>query len=550
MQKAGRNFSVEEMKARARVALAAKANLNAAVTVALLSAPASLGNTVGIAVQRMIGAAFGCLAAAGIAALGHGVTALVRGGGRSVSAVATTFSSLSSPSSVVSALVQATAAVILGTLAVYIGQRARIQYGAQLFGVSMLFVLAQSGASPGEAWELALSRGGGVVAGAALAAALAVAVLPQSAARGSAGGVKGALFGVADLAEAALGGGGGGGGSGGGGEKEEGNEEGEDKKGDVASPPPSTSSSTTAAARRVLSSLSELDECLAWAPAETAVRAPRCLGGEGGGESRGGGGGRLLFYLHSLRASLGLAKAARPPVPIDEIAALSLSLRAATSTLTTIGAVRALRLPRSVREAVSSAVAVVVDPVPEGGSGVGDGVGDKITSSPSSASGYRGDTFELIAPAAVAAWEALGEAWRARERLRRLRRGGGGEGGRGDDLSSSFSFSGAEADAAVAALSAAVASANERARSRAAASRALALKETIEEASTRRTYRGMFERALPTALSSASASASASSPSLAARARSRFLAEIALSSKVARDAERALECLRAAVEAL
>ena len=147
-------ISDEELRARERVALAAKANLNAAVTLALLSAPASLGNTVGIAAQRMAGAALGCLAAAGVAALGHGAAAavlLLRRGGAGGAAGAGAAASSPSPSlatpasSFASAIVQATCAVVLGTLAVYLGQRARIQYGAQLFGVSLLFVLAQSG---------------------------------------------------------------------------------------------------------------------------------------------------------------------------------------------------------------------------------------------------------------------------------------------------------------------------------------------------------------------------------------------------------------------
>jgi len=574
------NFSVggdgdgeKELRASASVALAAKANLNAAVTVALLSAPASLGNTVGIAVQRMLGAALGCLAAAGIAALGHGAAAAaaaaavsLRGGGGGTPPPPpppppTPAPSLSSNySSSVSAPVQALSAVVLGTLAVYLGQRARVQYGAQLFGVSLFFVLAQSGASPREASELALSRGGGVMAGAALAAALAVAVLPQSAAKGVGTRVEGALLGVADLSEAALSGGGGSGsGSGGGegGEKEKGNDDGqqENEKDEKLSSPSLSSTlftATTAAAKRVLSTISELDDCLAWAPAETAVRAPT--------RDR-----PLLFYLPSLRAALGLnvseKTSKRPPVPIEEVTSLSLALRAATSTLTTVGAVRAQRLPRSVREAVSS--------VAGGGGGKGN-EGDKgdelqkassTSASLSSTSSNSRDTFELISPTAIAAWEALADAWKDREKLRRRRKRAEGEGG-GEGNVSSTSFSGAEADAAVAALTAAAASAGERARARAAALRSLALKETA--AGPAGSYRGMFERILPVSISSTLASTSTSTSStwtstsststssfrLAARARARFLAEVALVSKVARDAERALACLRAAVEAL
>ena len=575
--------SEEELRAQARVALAAKANLNAAVTVALLSAPASLGNTVGIAVQRMAGAALGCLAAAGVAALGHGAAAavLLRGAGGGAQGGTGGGAVSSRASNAASALVQATLAVALGTLAVYLGQRARIQYGAQLFGVSLLFVLAQAGSDPGAALLLALSRGGGVVAGAALAAVLAVAVMPQSAARGAGRAAEGSLFAVADLAGAALGGRGGGGGEDG--EEDENDGDGSDA---AAPPPPPFSTATAAAAKRVLSFLSELDDCLAWAPAEVAVRFPavRCFGGGSGGRGGGGGGtGRLLFFLPSPRAALCLppsgpsccsaaassspssscSSSPRPPVPVEEITALSLSLRAASSTLTTVGAVRARRLPRSVREALR--------PPPTAAASSSDVAGDKLTSSPvpspSSGSSSPPDAFELISPVAVAAWEALGDAWRDRERLRqrRGRRGASAGGGReDDDCSSSVSFSGERADAAVAALSASAASAGERARARAAAARALALRETEEalSASTTATtastatttYRGMFERVL---LASSSPSSSAPSPSLsqspsrlAARARARFLAEVALVSKVARDAERALECLRAAVEAL
>ena len=557
----------EELRARARVALAAKANLNAAVTVALLSAPASLGNTVGIAVQRMLGAALGCLAAAGVSALGHGAAAAaaaLRGGTTTATTPPPTPSSsppvpaTPAPSPPPSRL----SAVVLGTLAVYLGQRARVQYGAQLFGVSLFFVLAQSGASPREASELALSRGAGVVAGAALAAVLAVAVLPQSAARGVGVKVEGALLGVADLAEAAMSGGSGGG-SGGGDEK--GDDERENEKDDEKLPPslplpstssPSTATAAAAAAKRVLSTISELDDCLAWAPAETAVRAPTR-------EPR-----RLLFYLPSLRAALGLSvsETSKPPVPVEEVTSLSLALRAATSTLTTVGAVRAQRLPRSVREAVSSVAGR------GGGGGGGGGKGNKggdngggdekqnafSASDPASAShsNEAPDTFELISPIAIAAWEALADAWRDREKLRRRRKRAGEE----EDVPSSPSFSGAEADAAVAALTAAAASAAERARARAAAARSLALKETA--AGPGGSYRGMFERILPAPSTSSTLGSTSTSTTLtpstsasstfrlAARARARFLAEVALVSKMARDAERALGCLRAAVEAL
>ena len=61
----------------------------------------------------------------------------------------------------------------------------------------------------------------------------------------------------------------------------------------------------------------------------------------------------------------------------------------------------------------------------------------------------------------------------------------------------------------------------------------------------------MFERILSKSSSPSSSSTSSSSSwNLAAQARARFLAEVALAAKVARDAERALGCLRAAVEAL
>ena len=601
LRKEGGNDKVieGELWARERVALAAKANLNAAVTVALLSAPASLGNTVGIAAQRTVGAALGCLAAVGASALGHAAAVAVVAGSGSKVNNSDSSSKNSSISNVVAASVEALAAVALGTLAVYLGQRARIQYGAQLFGVSLIFVIVQSSgsaAAPKGALELALSRGGGVVAGAALAAALAVAVLPQSAARGAGEAAEGSLFAVADLAEAAL--------CGCGKEEEEEEEEEEKNDGDdcgagekgknaasVSVPPPSPSSPsspplasrTAAAAKRVLSSLSELDDCLAWAPAETAVRAPEFLCGAGGrgeaigegGRRSGGAGGRLLFYLPSPRAALGLstapANSRRLPVPIHEITALSLSLRAATTTLTTIGAVRARRLPRSVREALRPAAASSPPPSSseEAAAAVAGGGGVTSSSSasasvPSDTAAAAADAFELISPAAVAAWEALGDAWRDRERLRR--RGRGAKGG-GDLLSSSPSppsFSGESADDAVAALSAAAASVGERARARAAAARAVALRETEEAArksSTSETttapptttYRGMFDRVLMPKGGGPSSSSSTSAPppsGLAAQARSRFLAEVALVSKVARDAERALECLRAAVEAL
>ena len=104
----------------------------------------------------------------------------------------------------------------------------------------------------------------------------------------------------------------------------------------------------------------------------------------------------------------------------------------------------------------------------------------------------------------------------------------------------------------MAALSAAAASMGERARARAAAARALALRETEREGGGGKKpapYRGMFERVL-TPSSSSQSSPSLSSSRLALQARARFLAEVALVSRVARDAERALECLRAAVEAL
>ena len=115
---------------------------------------------------------------------------------------------------------------------------------------------------------------------------------------------EGALFAVADLAEAALGGSGGGSGLG-----DDAADNGDEKIAAAAACSPSTKTTTTAAAaRRVLSFLSSLDECLAWAPAETAVRVPRCCsGGKGNRKENTGGGGRLLFFLPSLWAALGLS---------------------------------------------------------------------------------------------------------------------------------------------------------------------------------------------------------------------------------------------------
>jgi len=119
------------LRAREKVALAGKANLNAAVAVALLAAPASMGNTTAVAIQRIIGAALGGLAAAAVAILGHGAGRLLfPKTAASVTTTATTngssrtlaLSSPFSPAVITSAVVQALCAVALGTLAVYLGQ--------------------------------------------------------------------------------------------------------------------------------------------------------------------------------------------------------------------------------------------------------------------------------------------------------------------------------------------------------------------------------------------------------------------------------------------